>query len=142
MEQASRRVKKLKELHLNDNNFTGVLPDQVGRWASLLILDLSNNKITGKLPSDIGTLNNLITLDVSDNLLIGIVPSDVGKLSNLAGLNLRREQPNWTCGTHPPASLCPVFSTARTSSIAGLHKLTPSCCCAAFLPNLHHNSVP
>ncbi|KAJ1276011.1 hypothetical protein BS78_05G181200 [Paspalum vaginatum] len=79
---------KLKELHLDTNDFTGVIPNWIGRWASLLVLDLSNNRITGPLPSQIGMLNRLLTLDLSNNQMIGPLPSEISMLSNLSVLYL------------------------------------------------------
>lgn len=77
---------KLQELHLDNNNFAGPIPNWIGRWDSLQILDLSNNIITGPLPSEIGMLNSLVTLDLSSNLIIGPVPSEISMLDNLTAL--------------------------------------------------------
>ncbi|CAL4980598.1 unnamed protein product [Urochloa decumbens] len=78
----------LKGLYLANNNFSGVLPNWIGRWTSLLILDLSFNKVSGNVPSEISLVNNLLTLDLSNNLLTGGVPSDIGMLSNLTDMDL------------------------------------------------------
>jgi Leucine-rich repeat (LRR) protein len=64
---------KLKEMHLRDNKFSGVLPNWIGRWTSLVTLDLSYNQLTGPMPSAIGTLNNLINLDLSGNNIDGVI---------------------------------------------------------------------
>ncbi|TVU24884.1 hypothetical protein EJB05_27348, partial [Eragrostis curvula] len=66
-------LNKLKELYLNDNNFTGVLPGWIGRWTNLLTLDLSNNQITGEIPSEIGMLTNLTDLYLDGNNFTGLV---------------------------------------------------------------------
>lgn len=79
---------KFKELHLDNNDFTGVIPNWIGRWASLVILDLSNNQINGSVPSEIGTLTSLLTLDLSNNQITGLVPSQISKLNNLTSLEL------------------------------------------------------
>jgi Leucine-rich repeat (LRR) protein len=80
---------KLKELHLEDSSFTGVLPDWIGhRWSSLVILDLHTNQFTGPVPSEISMLSNLLTLDLSKNNFSGNVPSGIGMLSNLFTLDL------------------------------------------------------
>lgn len=50
---------KLNELHLDGNGLNGVLPNWIGRWTSLLILDLSYNNIIGHVPSEIRLLSNL-----------------------------------------------------------------------------------
>jgi Leucine-rich repeat (LRR) protein len=79
---------KLKELHLDNNDFTGVIPNWIGGWASLVILDLSNNQINGSVPSEIGALTSLLTLDLSNNQITGLVPSEISKLNNLTSLKL------------------------------------------------------
>jgi len=77
---------KLKELHLGDNDFTGSIPNLIGRWASLLVLDLSDNQITGPIPPQIGKLNGLLSLDLSNNQITGPLPSEISMLSNLTVL--------------------------------------------------------
>ncbi|XP_066341904.1 receptor-like protein 43 [Miscanthus floridulus] len=65
---------KLKELNLGFNNFSGVLPNHLGRWARLVTLDLSNNQITGQLPSEIENMTSLVTLSLDSNQLTGQIP--------------------------------------------------------------------
>ncbi|TVT96842.1 hypothetical protein EJB05_57917, partial [Eragrostis curvula] len=77
-------LNKLKELYLNDNNFTGMLPGWIGRWTNLLTLDLSNNQITGEVPSEIGTLTNLTDLYLDGNNFTGLVTHEL--LSGLKSL--------------------------------------------------------
>ncbi|TVU24882.1 hypothetical protein EJB05_27346, partial [Eragrostis curvula] len=82
-------MKNLKELYLNDNHFTGVLPGWIVRWANLLTLDLSNNRITGQLPSEIGMLTNLTNLYLGGNNLSGLVTHELlGGLKSLTALDL------------------------------------------------------
>ena len=64
---------KLKELYLGFNNFSGVLPNWIGRWTTLRVLDLSGNNLSGPVPSELGALNNLEYLDLSDNNLDGVI---------------------------------------------------------------------
>ncbi len=58
------QLTNVKELYLNDNNFTGV-PAEVGQLSSLETLDLSNNPNLTGLPHEIGNLQNLKLLNVS-----------------------------------------------------------------------------
>jgi len=64
---------KLKELDLWFINFSGVLPNWIGRWTTLRILDLSGNYLSGPVPYELGALNNLEYLDLSDNNLDGVI---------------------------------------------------------------------
>ena len=80
---------KLKELYLGGNNFTGTLPDWIGRqWSSLHILELYSNRFTGHVPSEIGMLKDLHTLQLYENQFTGPLPSEIGMLNNLLILNL------------------------------------------------------
>uniref|UniRef100_A0A0E0MGD6 Leucine-rich repeat-containing N-terminal plant-type domain-containing protein n=1 Tax=Oryza punctata TaxID=4537 RepID=A0A0E0MGD6_ORYPU len=64
---------KLKEVHLANNNLTGILPKLIGRLTSLVTLDLFNNNITGQVPSEIGMLTNLTNLYLHYNYLDGVI---------------------------------------------------------------------
>ncbi|KAJ1276012.1 hypothetical protein BS78_05G181300 [Paspalum vaginatum] len=79
---------KLNELYLGCNNLSGVLPNWIGGWTSLLILDLSDNNIIGHVPSEIGLLNNLLTLTLRNNQFTGPVPSEIFMLGNLTDMDL------------------------------------------------------
>nr|XP_043633400.1 probable LRR receptor-like serine/threonine-protein kinase At3g47570 [Erigeron canadensis] len=75
---------KLERIHLEFNQFTGVLPTSIGNLSSQLIaLTFQNNFIYGKLPSGIGNLVKLEELRIDSNQLTGIVPSKLGNLQNL-----------------------------------------------------------
>jgi len=79
---------KLRELHLEYNNLSGVLPNWIGRWTSLLILDLTYNNIIGHVPSETGQLNNLLALNLGNNQFTGPVPSEIFMLGNLSDMDL------------------------------------------------------
>ncbi|TVU49569.1 hypothetical protein EJB05_00882, partial [Eragrostis curvula] len=79
---------KLQELHLGDSNFTGALPNLIGRFTSLTILDLSHNNLAGSIPPELGNCSCLVTLDLSYNQLSGIIPTELGAFANLTSLDL------------------------------------------------------
>ncbi|TVT96843.1 hypothetical protein EJB05_57918, partial [Eragrostis curvula] len=82
---------KLKELRLSQNNFTGVLPNWIGRlWPSLLVLELHGNQFNGYVPYEIGMLNNLFIFDISHNQFDGPLPTEIGMLNNLNIMDLSR----------------------------------------------------
>ncbi|KAL6659070.1 hypothetical protein ACP70R_003110 [Stipagrostis hirtigluma subsp. patula] len=65
--------KKLQELHFSLNNFTGVLPNSIGQFTSLSILDLNTNNLSGCVPTEIGSLTKLTCLDLSNNNFRGVI---------------------------------------------------------------------
>uniref|UniRef100_A0A0E0LGD4 non-specific serine/threonine protein kinase n=1 Tax=Oryza punctata TaxID=4537 RepID=A0A0E0LGD4_ORYPU len=80
--------KKLLQLHLSHNNFTGALPNSMRKFTSLHTLDVSSNNLIGSIPPGIGNLTSLVSLDLSDNDISGHVPTEVMHLLSLASLDL------------------------------------------------------
>ncbi|XP_044948913.1 receptor-like protein EIX1 [Hordeum vulgare subsp. vulgare] len=77
---------KLQELHFNGNKFIGTLPNVVGEFSSLRILDMSNNNLFGLIPLGLCNLVRLTYLDLSMNQLNGNVPTEIGALTALTYL--------------------------------------------------------
>merc|ERR1712224_160137 len=78
----------LKELFLNNNNITGIIPSEISLLSNLTYLYLNNNNITGIIPSEISLLSNLKELWLNNNNITGIIPSEISLLSNLEVLML------------------------------------------------------
>jgi Leucine-rich repeat (LRR) protein len=58
-----RLLPNLKELYLNDNDFTG-LPAELGQLSKLEVLNLANNRQLTGLPQELGNLKHLRILDL------------------------------------------------------------------------------
>ncbi|XP_058771467.1 probable LRR receptor-like serine/threonine-protein kinase At3g47570 isoform X3 [Vicia villosa] len=79
----------LVNLNLQDNGFTGELPQSLFRLHRLKFLDLSYNFIQGNLPSNIcKRLLKVIVLDLSDNEFSGDMPTVWHQCENLESLSL------------------------------------------------------
>ena len=52
-------------IFLDDNEFTGTLPDGLAAWSSVINFSLRNTNITGTLPDTIGRWVQLRVFDVS-----------------------------------------------------------------------------
>ena len=78
----------LIELHLNNNELTGNLPNWLDGLKSLVKLDLSNNNLEGPIPSSMEKLQNLDFLTLSGNKLNGSLPNSIGQLSELQTLDV------------------------------------------------------
>jgi hypothetical protein len=46
-------------LNLEDNLFTGAIPEEIGNAVELTTLKLTNNQLVGTVPSSIGAMSNL-----------------------------------------------------------------------------------
>ncbi|XBI02722.1 hypothetical protein VPH35_131232 [Triticum aestivum] len=72
------------KLCLDNNNFTGAIPPEIGQLKMLDILNLSSNSLTGEIPQEICNLTNLQMLDLSNNQLTGAIPSALNGLHFLS----------------------------------------------------------
>ncbi|OIT21226.1 PREDICTED: systemin receptor SR160 [Nicotiana attenuata] len=123
--QLADLCKTLVELDLSFNNFSGLVPENLGACSSLELLDISNNNFSGKLPVDtllklsnlktmVLSFNNFIgglpesfsnllkleTLDVSSNNITGFIPSGICK-DPMSSLKVLYLQNNWFTGPIP-----------------------------------------
>eukprot|EP01018_Ginkgo_biloba_P027890 Gb_17630 [translate_table: standard] len=79
---------KLSMLHLDGNYIRGEIPQQIANLTNLTFLDLSFNNFTGCIPKAVGSLQNLERLYLDVNRLEGNIPSDIGQLKTLGVLSL------------------------------------------------------
>jgi leucine-rich repeat protein SHOC2 len=66
------------------------LPDSIGNFSNLTLLDLKSNNLT-ELPASIGNLIDLESIDLSQNQLTHL-PQSIGNLSKLTSLNIKDNQ--------------------------------------------------
>ena len=82
----------LKDLSLNNNQLSGIIPLEIGNLTNLNSLFINQNQFTGSIPSDIGNLTNLKELFINQNQLTGEIPESIGNLSNIELLYLSGNQ--------------------------------------------------
>ncbi|KVI06247.1 Concanavalin A-like lectin/glucanase, subgroup [Cynara cardunculus var. scolymus] len=73
----------LREIHVQNNSFSGEIPPEVGRLFRLQVLRLNNNSFVGNIPASISNCSNLQVLHLGFNNLVGKIPDEIGSLSNL-----------------------------------------------------------
>lgn len=78
----------LRTLNLANNDFTGLLPENIGNMANLRTLRLSRNLISGPIPASMPNLPTLEVLDLSRNRMTGELPINIGIMFNLRELDL------------------------------------------------------
>ncbi|KAL8479436.1 hypothetical protein ACS0TY_026359 [Phlomoides rotata] len=75
-------------IDISENNFSGSIPEVLGKLDSLRYLNFSHNDLTGHIPSSLGNMTLLESLDLSTNQLHGKIPRQLTSLTFLAKLNL------------------------------------------------------
>uniref|UniRef100_A0A8R7QQQ3 Leucine-rich repeat-containing N-terminal plant-type domain-containing protein n=1 Tax=Triticum urartu TaxID=4572 RepID=A0A8R7QQQ3_TRIUA len=118
-----------KELNLGKNNFTGMIPREIGQLKALLYMNLSSNNFYGEIPQSICNLTNLQRLDLSNNHLTGAIPAALENLHFLSQFNISNNN------LEGPIPTRGQLSTFQNSSFGGNPKL-----CGSVLIN-HCGSV-
>ncbi|KAF2323080.1 hypothetical protein GH714_033300 [Hevea brasiliensis] len=99
------KVKNLVELGLQENQFSGPLPECIGKLTNLQVLDLSFNQLSGNIQSIVSKLTSLKYLHLSGNEFEGLFSlsalANHSKLeafmfsSGSSRLELETETPTW-----------------------------------------------
>nr|XP_027099691.1 receptor-like protein EIX2 isoform X1 [Coffea arabica] len=89
---ADKKVVQMLILLLNDNHFTGSIPEDLCKLKTLIYLDLSDNHLSGRIPLCLGNLRNLRFLRLANNSLYGQIPGSLGNVGELIILQLSKNR--------------------------------------------------
>ncbi|KAL8144790.1 hypothetical protein AgCh_003121 [Apium graveolens] len=78
----------LEALVLQDNNFSGTIPQMFPKECDLKVMDLSQNQLTGEVPKSLSNCKMLKILDLSKNRIKQTFPTWLGTLQQLQVLLL------------------------------------------------------
>ncbi|KAK8561614.1 hypothetical protein V6N13_149222 [Hibiscus sabdariffa] len=104
-------------IDFSSNKFEGHIPEAIGDFKALYLLNLSNNALTGPVPSFLGNLPKLEALDLSNNHLAGQIPLQLANLNFLSFLNLSN---NELTGRIPLGTQIQSFTEASFKNNQGL----------------------
>ncbi|KAI9200988.1 hypothetical protein LWI28_016161 [Acer negundo] len=79
-------LSNLVTLQLFENQLSGEVPAELGKFQKLVNLSLYTNKLTGPLPQELGSWAEFDFIDVSENLLTGPIPPSMCKRGTMRGL--------------------------------------------------------
>lgn len=79
---------KLKEILFLNNQLTGCIPEGVGLFTEIQVLDVSSNSLEGHLPDTLACLQDIEVLNLERNSLSGVLPDLVCSLRNLVNLTV------------------------------------------------------
>ncbi|KAL6141579.1 hypothetical protein ACLB2K_059867 [Fragaria x ananassa] len=100
-------------IDFSSNNFSGMIPKEIGEMKALYVLNLSGNAFTGEIPSSFGDMRTIESLDLSQNRLSGHIPQQFANLNFLSFLNVSNNQ---LVGKIPTST---QFSTFPNTSFEG-----------------------
>ncbi|RHN42805.1 putative protein kinase RLK-Pelle-LRR-XII-1 family [Medicago truncatula] len=82
-------MSSLQSLQLQDNQFTGFIPEQITNLYNLRVLNMSSNRFEGIMfPSNLTNLDELQILDLSSNKIVSRIPEHISSLKMLQVLKL------------------------------------------------------
>ena len=90
---------RIVSLNVQNNQFTGSFPSEIGKLSNAISLSFSSNALSGTIPKEIGTLENLENFDASSNFLAEQLPDAFGGLVYLKNFDMAL---NYLSGTLPP----------------------------------------
>ncbi|CAD6252650.1 unnamed protein product [Miscanthus lutarioriparius] len=106
--------KSLEIMVLKENQFTGSIPSEIGKFTNLTVIQLDSNFLSGEIPDTLGNLQNMSILTISKNQLSGEIPRSIGKLEQLTELLF--EENNLTGPIPSSLEDCKQLTTLNLSS--------------------------
>ncbi|TYI97290.1 hypothetical protein E1A91_D01G133500v1 [Gossypium mustelinum] len=81
---------RLRDLNMSQNNLydTGAIPEDLDQLVQLQVLNLGRNLVTGTIPASIANISSFHTLNLGTNNLTGAIPTELSHLQNLKELDL------------------------------------------------------
>ena len=79
---------RVTEIALSFNNLNGTIPQEIGVFSKLKILDLQHNLVSGELPPGMGNLTDLQSINLIENRISGIFPSFLRNLKKMQYLSI------------------------------------------------------
>ncbi|XWS59985.1 hypothetical protein CRYUN_Cryun08bG0169200 [Craigia yunnanensis] len=104
-------------IDISCNNFEGPMPEVIGTFNALYVLNFSHNAFAGAIPSFLGNLRQLESLDLSSNIFEGEIPLQLVNLNFLSFLNVSN---NKLEGRIPQSTQLQTFSEASFENNRGL----------------------
>ncbi|XWS59984.1 hypothetical protein CRYUN_Cryun08bG0169100 [Craigia yunnanensis] len=104
-------------IDISCNNFEGPMPEVIGTFNALYVLNFSHNAFAGAIPSVLGNLRHLESLDLSSNNFEGEIPLQLVNLNFLSFLNVSN---NKLVGRIPMSTQLQTFSEASFENNTGL----------------------
>ncbi|KDO36940.1 hypothetical protein CISIN_1g047486mg, partial [Citrus sinensis] len=86
--QLQKILVMFRAMDFSRNRFHGEIPEVLGNFKSLKVLNLSHNSLTGNIPVSFENMTALESLDLSFNKLDGRIPEQLLSVTALALLNL------------------------------------------------------
>ncbi|CAN6568644.1 unnamed protein product [Malus baccata var. baccata] len=85
---AMENLHNLEAISLSGDQFSGLIPPEIGKLPILYQIYMENNSLSGNVPSSFGNLSRLTDLHLEDNNLEGTIPSTLSQCTNLVNLTL------------------------------------------------------
>ena len=104
---------QIEALFLNNNQFTGRIPDSVGAFAGLY-LSLANNQLSGSIPVSLKAATKLKEVMLLGNQLSGSIPSGLSACVQLEVFDVSNNQLTGTV----PEDLCAI-KTLKVLNVSG-----------------------
>ncbi|CAN6441348.1 unnamed protein product [Victoria cruziana] len=74
---------RLREILFLNNELTGCIPEGVGLFTEMVVLDLSYNSLRGELPNSLACLSGMEVLNVAHNEFFGVLPDVLCSIKSL-----------------------------------------------------------
>ena len=106
------KLSSLRYLYLQNNRFSGRVPEEIFNVESLELMWINDNMLTWTLPNTSNSMKSLKFVDVSNNLFHGSIPSIFFNTTSIIQLNLQNNDLTGTVPDDQCDNIGKVFHTS------------------------------